>query len=104
MSSLPGYRPGLSAECCRDGRDVHQVPQLRDSLSGLSVRPGLTRPLCWRCIANMMAGCWVLIASHEGPVSARLLASRGFDQIGAIEASREPSPDPYSEAMIRPSP
>src|SRR5882724_11565200 len=44
---------------------------------GLSVRPGLTRPLCWRCIANMMAECRVLTASHAGPVSARLLASRG---------------------------
>jgi hypothetical protein len=24
----------------------------------------------------------------------------GFEQTGAIEASREPSPDPYSEAMM----
>jgi hypothetical protein len=31
------------------------------------------------------------------------LASRGFEQIGAIEASREPFPDLYSEVMmIRP--
>ena len=39
--------------------------------SGLGVRPGLTRPLCWRYIANIMAECWVLTASRAGPVSAR---------------------------------
>ena len=71
--------------------------------SGLSVRPGLTRPLCWRCIANMMAKCWVLTASHAGPVSARLLASRGVRSDRRDRGQPQPSPDPYSEAMmIRP--
>src|SRR5438552_17093254 len=51
----------------------------------------------------MMAERWVLTASHAGPVSARYRPRAGFDQICAIQASREPSPDPYSEAMmIRP--
>ena len=51
-----------------------------------------------------MAECWVLTASRAGPVSARPVGlARGFEQIGATQASREPSPDLYSEAMmIRP--
>ena len=72
----------------------------RPASPGLSVRPGLTRPLCWRCIANMMAECWVLTASHAGPVPHAYWRRAGFDQIGAIQASREPSPDLYSEVMI----
>jgi hypothetical protein len=43
----------------------------RPTFLRLGVRPGLTRPLCWRYIANIMAECWVLTASHAGPVSAR---------------------------------
>ena len=47
-----------------------------------------------------MAECRVLTASHAGRFRTVYWPRAGFEHIGAIKASREPSPDLYSEAMM----
>ena len=71
--------------------------------SGLSARPGLTRPLCWRCITNMMTECRVLTASHAGPVSARPIGSRGVPADRRDRGQPRAFPRPAQRGhMIRP--
>jgi hypothetical protein len=59
---------------------------LKNTVLRLCARPDLppdsafdrdSRGRCAGDASNMMAECWVLTASHAGPVSARLLASHG---------------------------
>jgi hypothetical protein len=47
-----------------------------------------------------MAECRVLAASLASGFRTVYWPRAGFEQIGAIKASREPSPDLYSEAMM----